>query len=68
MLEIWGDRIFTAELKAFYKEQRRLGPDDESKGAGLGFIDMARKASEPIAYQIIDAGNGAAFFTLKVII
>ena len=33
------------ELRALYKQRLRDGPPDDSVGAGLGFIDMARRVS-----------------------
>lgn len=56
------------QLKAYYKQQRKNGPDSESKGAGLGFIDMARKASKPIEYQFLNADDDSVFFVIKVTI
>lgn len=35
------------ELKALYKERRRQTSEPGSKGAGLGLIEMARKAGNP---------------------
>lgn len=53
------------ELKAYYKEQRRATPAESSKGAGLGFIEMARKASD-LDYDFTDLDNNMSFFSLKV--
>ena len=54
------------ELKAFYREQRRLEPKDGSKGAGLGFIEMARKSSAPIEYFFEKIDREFSFFTLQI--
>lgn len=56
------------ELKAFYKEQRRREPDAGSKGAGLGLIDTARKASEPLSYQMADVDDRYAFLSINAVI
>ena len=56
------------ELKQYYKQQRRLQADDASKGAGLGFIEMARKATHPIEYEIANMENGYNFFVVKAVI
>jgi hypothetical protein len=56
------------ELKQFYKQQRRQQADDASKGAGLGFIEMARKASQPIEFEIARIENGYSFFVVKAVI
>ncbi|TAJ82023.1 MAG: hypothetical protein EPO42_01780 [Gallionellaceae bacterium] len=56
------------ELKQHYKEQRRLEPDTDSKGAGLGFIEMARKSSQPIEFAFRKIDDNQSYFTLKTII
>lgn len=56
------------DLKKYYKEKRKQGPDSESKGAGLGFIEIARKVSRPLEYDFRDVENDLAFFSLKTIV
>ncbi len=56
------------ELKKLYKEQIRKDLDLESRTAGLGLIDIARKASEPLEYTIQDVDDLYSFFFIKVII
>jgi len=56
------------QLKVFYRERRKMGADLSSKGAGLGFIDMARKAGRPIEYDFAPMEDGHTFFSIKVII
>ncbi len=44
------------EIKAAYRQQLRNDEHDQdvvSKGAGLGFLTLARESSEPIEYQIV---------------
>jgi hypothetical protein len=42
------------EIKAAYREQLRNDEQDTlSRGAGLGFLTVAREASEPLEYQIV---------------
>ncbi len=53
------------ELKNYYKEQRRLNPDDRSKGAGLGFIEMARKACKPIEFDFVPVDDRFSFFSVN---
>lgn len=54
-------------LKDFYKERRRQPPDPESKGAGLGFIEIARKTNGfSYAFDKIDGNN--TFFSLKAML
>ncbi|MES2534301.1 MAG: biofilm regulation protein kinase SiaB [Pseudomonadota bacterium] len=55
-------------LKAQYKEQLRKPRDAGlSSGAGLGLIDMARKASEPLACSLRILDHGRAFISLRVV-
>ncbi len=55
------------ELKVLYKEQLRAEPEAGSKGAGLGFMEIARRASKPIEFDFQDFGD-YAFFALKATI
>lgn len=56
-----------SELKAAYKEQMRRPRDNTpGSGAGLGFIDMARKAYAPIVCDVRPAAPGRSFFCLHV--
>lgn len=58
------------QLKAAYKEQlRRPREENNTPGAGLGLIDMARKASAPVScslYPMNDASQ--VFFSLRVMV
>jgi hypothetical protein len=53
------------ELRALHKEQLRSEPEEGSKGAGLGFMEIARRASKPIEFDFIDVDDRYAFFSLK---
>jgi len=53
-------------LKALYKE--RLRQPAGAGGAGLGLIDMARRASEPLRYSLQPMENGLSFFSLWVVV
>ncbi|NDV28562.1 SiaB family protein kinase [Desulfovibrio sp. JC010] len=55
------------ELKAYYKECRKKKKADSVKGAGLGFIDMARKSSRPLDYSITPIDGENSFFMMKVV-
>ena len=54
-------------LKAYYKEQLRSA-NSSSSSAGLGLIDMARKATSPLAHAIRPIDSGYSFFSLHVTI
>lgn len=54
-----------AELKHLYKEQLRAPADEKSKGAGLGFTEIARRATKPIEFDFMEIGDEHSFFALK---
>jgi hypothetical protein len=56
------------ELKQYYQEQRRQEPAEGSKGAGLGFVEMARRASQPIEFDFRLIDEHTSFFSLKTVI
>jgi hypothetical protein len=56
------------ELRALHKEQLRSEPEEGSKGAGLGFMEIARRASKPLEFEFIDVDAKHAFFSLKAIV
>jgi len=56
-----------AGLKALYKKQLRQ-PLSETGGAGLGLIEMARKATAPLDYALGDIDDRYLFFSLRVVI
>jgi len=56
------------DLKALYKEQLRADPEQGSKGAGLGLMEIARRATKPIEFDFADLDDNHAFFALKATI
>ena len=54
-----------AELKAMYKERLRGPSEATSKGGGVGFIEIARRASKPIEFDFMDLDDEYAFFAIK---
>lgn len=56
------------ELKRYYREVRRSGVDKHKDGAGLGFLEMAKKSSEPIEFLFERVDSKHTFFTLKTTI
>jgi hypothetical protein len=55
-------------IKAYYKEQLREAPDEKSRGATIGLIEIARRASEPIEFDFDRIDDENFFFCLKVLI
>ncbi len=56
------------ELKQFYKHKRKECSPSNSKGAGIGFIEMARKSSEPIEFNFENIDSYKSFFTITIIV
>jgi hypothetical protein len=53
-------------LKELYKEIIKNTTISEKGGAGLGFVDMARKSGEKLEYEFPEMNAEYAFFCLKV--
>ncbi len=56
------------ELKKYYREKRKKNVDEYSKGAGLGLIEMAKKASRPIEFNFRKINDTYSFFSSKTVI
>ncbi len=56
------------ELRQYYKELRRSGKESHGRGAGLGFLEMAKKSALPIQYTITQLDSNRSFFEIKVYI
>lgn len=52
-------------LKQLYKEIIKNTEISEKGGAGLGFVDMARKSGQKLDYDFIEMDNGYSFFSLR---
>jgi len=57
-----------AALKAAFKAQLRQPRDALEGSAGLGLIDMARKATQPISGTLRHVGDCRSFFSLRVVL
>lgn len=51
-------------LKQLYKQQMREGRLSPKGGAGLGFIDIARKTGEKLIYSFLEIDDENSFFVL----
>ena len=60
-------RLDKPQLKQLYKQTLR-DRDHDPAGAGLGLIEMARRASEPIEATLQERPEGQAIFSLRVTI
>jgi len=55
------------EIRQYYREKIRSEDDNpESKGAGLGLIEIAKRATAPIVYLIEPINNDLSYFTMYV--
>jgi len=55
------------ELRQYYKEQIKAeNTNPESKGAGIGLIEIARRADSPIQYSFEPFDGELSFFTMFV--
>lgn len=60
------NRMDKEELKQFYKKQIRSDRENGKDGAGLGFIEIARKSGNPINYRITPVNDLKSFLILEV--
>ncbi len=54
------------ELKEIYMKLINQDPESDSKGAGLGFIDIARKCNGNFDFSITELNENYSFFELNV--
>lgn len=53
------------ELKDYYQKQRRKILQKNQRGAGLGLIEIARRAAAPIQFEFTKINDKTSFFALK---
>ncbi|TGK29511.1 hypothetical protein EHQ12_16955 [Leptospira gomenensis] len=54
------------EIKELYQEKIKGERPEESKGAGLGFLEILKKSDFPFRSSFEETPEGAVFFTLTV--
>ena len=54
-----------SELKSLYKQKLRAPTEATSKGAGVGFIEIARRSSDTIVFDFMEIDDDHSFFALK---
>jgi len=53
------------EIRKYYKEQMKIEDQNpDSKGSGLGFIEIARRVNSKMEYSFIPYKEGLTYFTL----
>ncbi|MBK1724125.1 SiaB family protein kinase [Thiocystis violacea] len=55
-------------IKAYYREKLREPSEENSRGASIGLIEIARRSTRPIEFGLTDLGDERAFFCLKAFI
>ena len=53
-------------IKAYYREQLREAPEEDSRGGTIGLIEIARRASAPIEFDFLPIDDQTSFFCLRV--
>jgi len=63
------NRLDKKQLRAYHKEQlMEENENEESRGAGLGLIIVARRATAPIAYEFKPHDEGHQYFSMYITI
>lgn len=57
-----------ASLKKLYKEKLKQELPPGSTSAGIGLVEMARKATQPLQYDVTNIDDNFFFFTLKAFV
>lgn len=52
-------------LKKLYKQKMHEGPEEESKGASLGLVEMARRAGKPMEFSFEQISDKHTFFCVR---
>ena len=55
------------QLKEYYQQQLRKDRPENSKGAGVGLIDIARKTDYPLNYNFIPIDEKYSFYTMTIL-
>jgi len=53
------------DLRRMYRERLKSSPDQRSKGASLGLIEIARRSTLPIVCETMPADHGLRFFMIR---
>lgn len=55
-------------IKTYYREKLREPPEDGSRGASIGLIEIARRSTRPIEFGLTELQGERSFFCLKAYI
>lgn len=53
------------QLRLLYRQKLRQPPHEGSKGASVGLVEVARRASAPLSCTIEETSQGYSFFMIK---
>ena len=53
------------QLRLLYRQRLREMPENHSKGASLGLIEIARRSTVPLTYEITHSSDGLSFFMTR---
>ncbi|NVN93529.1 MAG: hypothetical protein HXX11_23430 [Desulfuromonadales bacterium] len=56
------------EIKSQYRKQMRCDVKPDAMGAGLGFLDIAKRSSKKMTYTVRDLDTTSKFFSLSAYI
>ena len=56
------------ELRQLYREKLREPAEQSSKGASLGLIEIARRASLPISFEVVPSVDNFKLFMIKAMV
>ncbi len=56
------------DLKTLYKKLLRKDPPEGSKGAGVGFVEIARRAAKGFDFDFYEADSRHSYFAIKAYI
>lgn len=56
------------ELRQLYREKLREPAEESSKGASLGLIEIARRASLPISFEVVPSVDNFKLFMIKAMV
>lgn len=61
-------RLDAATLRKRYREKLREPHEPGRQGASIGLLEIARRASAPIEFDVADVGGDVSFFAMKAYI
>lgn len=58
------NKMDSEQVRKYYREVRRSGKNKHCRGAGLGFLEIAKNSSEPIHFNFSKQENDNIFFEI----